>query len=104
MLLACDEKDWERPVSVEGIGETVSIDRTEVYNLSITGINNTVTVLENNRINNLTITGFNNLLTIRNNTSVKRFTMTGADNTVYIPAGSGISVEDTGLGNEVIAQ
>ena len=101
---ACDQNDWERPVEVTGLGETVTIDRSDVYNLTISGLNNSVTVAENNRINHLFITGYNNILTIRGNTSVDDFRISGADNTVYVPLGSGISFEDTGVGNVLIEQ
>ena len=101
---ACNEKDWERPVEVAGVGETTTIDRSDVYNLTISGLDNTVTVGEGNEINNLTITGYNNLLTIGRDTTVKRFSVTGADNTVYVPAGSGITFDDSGSGNQLIEQ
>jgi hypothetical protein len=103
-LTACNEKDWEQPVEVSGISETVTIDRTDVYNLTISGMNNSVTVGKDNKINNLSITGFNNILTIGKNTTVKNFKISGADNTVYVPLGSGITFEDTGLGNHLIEQ
>ena len=101
---ACDQNDWEKPIEVTGLGETVTIDRTDIYNLTISGMNNTVTVAEDNQINNLSITGYNNILTIRQNTSVDDFRVSGADNTVYVPLGSGISFSDTGFGNVLIEQ
>jgi len=104
VLTACDAKDWEKPVEVKGLGETVTIDRTDVYNLTISGMNNTVTVAENNRIHNLFVTGYNNILTIQTNTTVDSFKVTGADNTIYVPAGSGITFEDSGVGNQLIEQ
>lgn len=104
MFTACDQNDWEKPVEVSGLGETVTIDRTDVYNLTISGINNTVTVDEDNQINNLYITGYNNILSIGQNTSVDDFRVSGADNTVYVPLGSGISFSDTGFGNVLIEQ
>jgi hypothetical protein len=104
VMVACNEKDWQQPVEVSGIGETTTIDRDDEYNLAISGLNNTVSVAQDNRIHNLTISGYNNELTIGANTSVDSFWVTGSDNTVYVPAGSGITFEDTGYGNELIEQ
>ena len=104
MLTACEEKDWEKPVEVKGMGETVTIDRTDVYNLTVSGMNNTVTVGEYNQIHNLFVTGYNNILTIQMYTTVDSFRVSGADNTIYVPAGSGITFIDTGFGNQLIEQ
>lgn len=95
MFTACNASDWEQSVDVQGVYETETIDRTYFYNLTISGLNNTVMVADENQINNLFKTGYNNMLTIGLDTNVDRFQITGADNTVYVPMGLGISFDDT---------
>lgn len=103
-VIGCDDSDWEEPVTVSGIDQTVTINRGDVYNLKISGINNNVHVSENNKINRLEITGYSNLITIGKNTTIESFDISGSDNTVYVPEDSGISFDDSGSGNQLIEQ
>jgi len=91
-------------VVVSSLGSTTTIDKNVVYDLEISGMNNTITIADNNNIDNLDISGLNNILTIGTGVNINAFNINGADNTVYAPIGSNISFTDTGVGNSLIYQ
>ena len=104
IVIGCEDKDWEEPITVSGVDKTETIDNDDVYNLTISGMNNNVYVSENNRIKNLHISGHNNVVTIGKNTTIETFTISGFDNTVNVPEGSDITFDDSGYDNQLIEQ
>lgn len=101
-LIACKDADLKLPITVSGIGDTITIDENEEYNLSVSGFNNTITIGENNKINNLHISGYNNLIKINKFTTINTFYVSGYDNTIYVPIGSKITFDNSGSGNQLI--
>ena len=103
-LVACNEDDFKIPKTVSGQDETVTIDENSVFNLTISGRNNTITVVDDNQINYLFVSGHNNIINIGKNVTIKSFYISGSDNTVHIPTESGITFDDDGSGNQLIEQ
>lgn len=93
-----------KEISITSVGSTTSIDESNEFNLSITGMGNTVTIKENNYINLLTISGTDNDVIIEEGVVVLEFYVTGVSNNIYIPIDSNISIEDTGVDNQVFEQ
>jgi hypothetical protein len=91
-------------VTVSGVGTTITIDRNDTYNLELSGVGVTLTIATNNTLNKINVSGVNSIIDIKQGVTVKGFDLTGSGNTVYIVKGSGISVNNTGVGNTVIEQ
>ncbi len=91
-------------VDISSLGSTTTIARSELFDLIVSGQNNTVTVAAGNEINDFKMPGLNNMVIIESGVSINNFSVSGMDNTVVVPKGSGISFADTGLGNMLIEQ
>jgi len=104
VLVACGGAEFNSSPTktFSGIGTAAGVNETGDYNLIISGLNNTLTVYQNNSIRTLNISGSNNQLTINRNTSVGYFLISGNDNTVLVPHNSGITFISTGIGNVLI--
>ena len=89
-------------VEISDSGVTRVIDQSTLYDLSISGSGNTVSIAGNNRLNQFTISGSNNIVTVLPGTTIAALTFSGADNTVNAPAGSIATKTDNGQGNSVI--
>lgn len=93
-----------KTVTVSDSDTTQVIDENEIFNLTISGSNNNVTIRSGNSIENLLLSGSSNILTIETDTTVADFQVAGDDNTIYVPVGSGISFAESGAGNTLIEQ
>ena len=89
-------------VKISDSGVTKVIDQATLYDLSISGSRNTVSIAGNNRLNQFTISGSNNIVTVLPGTTISTLTFSGNDNTVNAPAGSISTKTDNGKGNSVI--
>jgi len=91
-----------KSVVLSGVDTTVSVNENEVFNISIDGIGNVITISSGSKIKNLEVTGNENQIFILENTTIETLTLVGIDNTVFIPLGSQISISsDSGIGNEL---
>lgn len=87
-------------VSVTTSAVTQTIDRSDRYDLTISGSDNVVTVGEDNDIRTLLVSGDRNTVTVGRGTAVETLEFTGFNNLVRVPQGSGIRVaRDTGADN-----
>ncbi len=90
-------------VTIDGVSTTTSVDRTDLYNLIISGTSTDVTVKKNNTIKTLMLGGTSNMLTIESDVTVETFNATGVSGNAYVPIGSGIGFDsDSGVGNDLI--
>jgi hypothetical protein len=90
-------------LTISGMDNTLSIQENNAISaLEISGMDNTLSIQENNTISAFEISGTGNDVEIKNNTTVSNFTVSGLENTIFVPAGSGITFSDTGLDNTLI--
>ncbi len=89
-------------VEISDSSVTRVIDQSTLYDLSISGSGNTVSIAGNNRLNQFTISGSNNIVTVLPGTTIAALTFSGNDNTVNAPAGSIATKTDNGGSNSVI--
>lgn len=100
---AVDASDIKN-IDISSLGSTVTVIESSLFNLTVSGLNNTVMVASGNKINEFSLSGLNNLITIEDGVTISSFTASGSDNTVIVPDGSGITFTDTGLNNTLIEQ
>jgi len=68
---------------------------------SISGIDKYVEISNNEPIK-LTISGINNTIKILQNTSVTEIIISGCDNIIYIPANCNPTIKDSGIDTQII--
>jgi hypothetical protein len=93
----------EYSLTISGVDNILSVQENNTISaLEISGVNNTLSIQENNTISALEISGVENDVEIKNNTTVSDFTVSGTGNTIFVPASSGITFSDTGVDNTLI--
>ena len=99
------DNDYEiREILISSVGSTSTIDETDEFDLSISGVDNTITIKEGNSINILSISGVDNIIIIEDGVIISEFYVTGTSNDIYVPIDSNLSIEDTGVDNQVIEE
>lgn len=89
-------------VSITGTGGTHTLTRADLFDLTISSQNATISLTATGGINNLLINGSNNMVTFTQDTAINSFLINGNDNTISKPTGSGITYTDNGAGNMTI--
>lgn len=94
-----------KTIKVSGLSSTAKINESSIFNLDISGTDNTVTIVSGNQVNDINIKGLNNKITIETNVTVNNIYVEGSGNTVIVPIGSGIGLSSSsGLNNKIIEQ
>ncbi len=78
-------------IEVSSTSETKVIDEPELFDLEISGLNNTITILENNKVRNIDMNGLKNRVVVKDNTTVESFYLGGTAHTITVPKKSGIT-------------
>ena len=76
-------------------------DLTSPQQYSISGIDKYIEISNNEPIK-LTISGINNTIKILQNTSVTEIIISGCDNIIYIPANCNPTIKDSGIDTQII--
>ncbi len=102
LLTACGGTTEEgKTVKVEGIDITSTINKTELYDVEVSGLNNKVTIKAGNKVGHLGINGIKHHVWIEQNTSVESIRIDGESNTVHVPVGFKSKISKSGKNNEV---
>ena len=105
-LAACggggDVKDDGNHVTVDGANITTTIDKTNSFDIAISGINDDVTIAAKNTVSTMTISGANNDVVISPNVIINNIELNGTDNTLYLPVDYFPAVSLSGTGNKVV--
>lgn len=84
--------DDVKVIEVNSTNGTKIINESELFDLEITGIKNTITIMENNKVRNIDMNGLKNSVIIKDNTTVESFYLGGTSQMVTIPKSSGITL------------
>lgn len=103
LLSACGgSSEEEGRVLIDGLGLTVHVDKSGLYDIEISGARNEVSVAATNTVDKLLITGFNNTVRVKAGASIQHIDFSGSGNTVYVPRGFKAKVSKAGANNDVI--
>ncbi len=87
-------------VIVSSTGATQTIDRSDRYDLTVSGADNVLTVGDDNDVRKLLVSGDRNTVTVGRGTQVETLELTGFNNLIRVPSSSGITIaRDTGADN-----
>ncbi len=78
-------------IEINSTSTTRTIDESELFDLEISGINNTITIMESNKVRNIDMSGLTNSVIVKDNTTIESFYLGGTDHTVTIPKSSEIT-------------
>ncbi len=99
-LTACQDQDKVETVTVEGVDCTTTVNRPgSPIDVEVSGMSCTVNITDQTELRRLSVTGMNNLVTVLG--SVESVEVTGSDNVVQLPADTTALVSVTGLGSRV---
>jgi hypothetical protein len=91
-------------VTVDGVDITTAVDKTNLYDITINGTKDDVTIAPKNTVLTMTISGTNNDVVISPNATVNNIVLNGVDNTLHLPVGYYPTISQSGTGNSVVHQ
>lgn len=88
-------------VAVTASGETMVVNRADVYQLNVSGSINTITIQPSNSVSLVSVSGDGNTVTVNDGAVLCNVTLTGKSNTISLPRGSTAQVIDQGSINSI---
>lgn len=86
---------------LDGISVKRTVNKTETYDIEVTGTDCELTVAANNTVKRLLITGVSNKVMVEAGTQIEVIDFAGRSNTVYVPKGFKTRVVNSGGDNKV---
>lgn len=108
VLSACGGGDGDSPPETgdrtltQG-NETVRLDQTGTYSLTVLSANNNITIAAGDTLSSISIQGANNILNVENSVAIGGIQVTGANNSVTLGISTTVAQFDVGGDNATVS-
>lgn len=86
---------------LDGVSVKRTVNKTETYDIEVTGTDCELTVAANNTVKRLQITGVSNKVVVEAGTQIEVVDFVGHNNRVSVPAGFKTRLINSGSGNKI---